>query len=44
MKILTTLYFDYDVKFDRGEYIAHVTGIFSRDHPQENFCLGTDLL
>lgn len=44
LKILTTLYFDYEVKFDRGEYILHVFNLLYKDHPSENSQLANDML
>ncbi len=44
MKMLTSVYFDYEVKFDRGELIQHIFGLINNDHPRENVALTTDII
>lgn len=42
--MLSTLYFDYEVKFDRGEMIQHLFTLFNNEHSAENVSLGTEMV
>jgi len=44
LKVLTTLYIDFDIKFDRAELIQYVTNLFEHDHREDNQTLGIDIL
>lgn len=44
LKMLSQIYFDYEVHFDRKDFITYLYTLFSNDHSMEDFQLGTDLL
>lgn len=44
LKVLSQVYFDYEVEFDRKDFITYLYMLFANDHTLEDFQFGTDLL
>jgi hypothetical protein len=44
MKLLSQIYFDYEVQFDRKDFITYLYLLFANDHSVEDFQLATELL
>ena len=44
IKLLSNVYFDYDVPFERKDFITYLYLLFANDHSPDDFQLGTELL
>ena len=44
VKLMSGLYFDFDVKADKKELIRYLFILFAADHPEEVSKYGTELL
>jgi predicted phosphoadenosine phosphosulfate sulfurtransferase len=44
MKILCTLFIDYEIDYDKGETIEYITTLLKNDHTELNYMLVTNLL
>ena len=44
IKILSQVYFDYEVQFERKDFITYLYTLMANDHTIEDFQLGTELL
>jgi len=44
LKMLSQIFFDYDLKFERKEFITYLYTLFANDHAVEDFKFGVDLL
>lgn len=42
--MLSTIYIDSDVSFDKSEMVGHLTTLLGNEHSLENFALVSDLL
>lgn len=44
IRVLSKLYFDYDVPFERKDFITYLYLLYANEHSAEDFQLGTELL
>jgi hypothetical protein len=44
LKVISQVYFDYEVQFERKDYITYLYMLFANDTSEDDFKLGTDLM
>ena len=44
LKMLSQVFFDYELKFERKEFITYLYTLFANDHTVQDFKFGVDLL
>jgi len=44
LKMLSQVFFDYQLKFERKEFITYLYTLFANDHTVQDFKFGVDLL
>ena len=44
LKVLSQVYFDHDIQYDRKDFVSYIYILFANDHHSDDLSFGIDLL